>query len=153
LHPTDFSESSAQAFQVACALARDADVRVIILHVCPPVVFNFGEGPVTTTIEQEKERRWERLLQIQPPSPAIRIEHQLAEGGPEEEILRVAERAPCDLIVMGTHGRTGLGRVLLGSVAEAVLRHAPCPVLTVKAPRAAEPHPAGPVTPEAGVGR
>jgi nucleotide-binding universal stress UspA family protein len=64
----------------------------------------------------------------------VRVEHRLVAGDPGAEILRAAREEPCDLIVMGTHGRTGLGRVLLGSVAEQVVRRAPCPALTVKAP-------------------
>jgi nucleotide-binding universal stress UspA family protein len=144
LHPTDFSERSAQAFQVACALARDADARVVALHVFPPVVFNFGAGPSVTTLEQERDRLWDQLLRLQPLYPGVGVEHRLEEGGPAEEILRVAAALPCDLIVMGTHGRTGLGRVLMGSVAEDVLRRAPCPVVTVRAPSPTTPRPAEP---------
>jgi universal stress protein A len=62
----------------------------------------------------------------------------VAEGDPAEMILRVAEEVHADLIVMGTHGRTGLSRLLMGSVAEQVVRRAPCPVLTMKAPFPAE---------------
>jgi nucleotide-binding universal stress UspA family protein len=62
----------------------------------------------------------------------IRVEHHLREGDPATEILALAQEIGCDLIVIGTHGRTGVGRLLMGSVAEAVLRRAPCPVLTVK---------------------
>jgi nucleotide-binding universal stress UspA family protein len=62
------------------------------------------------------------------------MEYHLEAGDPATEILRVAREVPCDLIVLGTHGRTGLTRLVLGSVAEEVLRKAPCSVLTVKAP-------------------
>jgi nucleotide-binding universal stress UspA family protein len=71
---------------------------------------------------------------VQPSDPAVKIEHRLAEGDPAREILRVARETGCDLIVMGTHGWTGLGRLLMGSVAEQVVRKATCPVLTVKTP-------------------
>jgi nucleotide-binding universal stress UspA family protein len=134
LHPTDFSERSAQAFAVACALARDGDARVVVLHVFPPVGFNFGAGPSMTTLEQERERLWDQFLRVQPLYPNGVIEHRLEEGGPAEEILRAAASRPCDLIVMGTHGRTGLGRVLLESVAEDVFCRTPCPFVTVRAP-------------------
>jgi quercetin dioxygenase-like cupin family protein len=67
------------------------------------------------------------------------VEHRLAEGDPEEEILRLSESVRCDLIVMGTHGRTGLERYLTGSVAEGVLRKAVCPVLVVKTPLRRKP--------------
>jgi nucleotide-binding universal stress UspA family protein len=62
------------------------------------------------------------------------VEHWIFQGDPATEILAAAEKIKCDLIVMGTHGRTGLGRLLMGSVAEQVVRKAPCPVLTVKTP-------------------
>jgi quercetin dioxygenase-like cupin family protein len=69
-----------------------------------------------------------------PSDPRIRVEHRLAEGNAAEEILRLGEAMHCDLIVMGSHGRTGLGRLLTGSVAEEVLRKAACPVMVVKTP-------------------
>jgi nucleotide-binding universal stress UspA family protein len=67
------------------------------------------------------------------------VEHHLKEGDPAAEILRLAQEARVDLIVMGMHGRTGLGRLLMGSVAERVVRQAPCPVLTVKVPQRQAP--------------
>jgi nucleotide-binding universal stress UspA family protein len=69
--------------------------------------------------------------------PGVEAERRLEEGDPVEAILRVAEEIGADLIVMGTHGRTGLSRLFMGSVAEQVLRRAPCPVLTLKSPFAA----------------
>jgi quercetin dioxygenase-like cupin family protein len=66
--------------------------------------------------------------------PQIRVEHRVTEGDPADEVLRLCEALHCDVVVMGTHGRTGLGRLLTGSVAEAVLRKATCPVLVVKTP-------------------
>jgi nucleotide-binding universal stress UspA family protein len=77
---------------------------------------------------------WEWLGKIQSPDPKVHVEHRLAEGEPDETILRVARESNCDLIVMGTHGRTGLRRALMGSVAEQVVRLATCPVLTVNSP-------------------
>jgi nucleotide-binding universal stress UspA family protein len=72
----------------------------------------------------------------------VKPEHRAVEGDAVHEILTFAKENPCDLIVMGTHGRTGLGRFLMGSVAEGVVRKAPCPVLTVKTPFAVESGPA-----------
>jgi nucleotide-binding universal stress UspA family protein len=69
------------------------------------------------------------------PDQQIRAERRLEEGDPVTHILRVARETSCDLIVMGTHGRTGLGRLVMGSVAEQVVRKALCPVLTVKMPQ------------------
>jgi nucleotide-binding universal stress UspA family protein len=77
---------------------------------------------------------FEKLKALGPIDSAVRVERVLLEGDPAAGILEKAREMPCDLIVMGTHGRTGVGRLLMGSVAEAVLRRAPCPVLTVKDP-------------------
>lgn len=74
----------------------------------------------------------DRLHRVQFPDAKVPVEHLLEEGNPSAEILRVAQERRCDLIVMGTHGRTGLHRLLMGSVAEHVVRKAPCPVLVVK---------------------
>src|SRR5438105_11382148 len=68
------------------------------------------------------------------PLGLVRAERMLGRGDAAAEIIRVARELPADLIVMGTHGRTGIGRLLMGSVAEHVMRHAPCPVLTVRTP-------------------
>jgi nucleotide-binding universal stress UspA family protein len=79
--------------------------------------------------EMEKE-----LKGIRVPDRKVQVERLLEEGDPAAQILRVAQETNCDLIVMGSHGRTGLDRLLMGSVAEQVVRRASCPVLTVKAP-------------------
>jgi nucleotide-binding universal stress UspA family protein len=131
LHPTDFSEHSTYAFRLACSLARDHGARLLLLHVMPsPVVY--GEmGPVLHT-EEYQQLLWDNLHKLQPADPTIRVEHRLEEGNAAATITRVAADTHCDLIVMGTHGRSGLGRLFLGSVAEKVMRKATCPVLTVK---------------------
>ncbi len=129
LHPTDFSERSTWAFRLACALAHDLGAGLIVLHVAPPP----APDP-NGMLKKEYERLWDALVQVRAGEPAIQLEHQFRPGEPAEEILHMARASKCDLIVMGTHGRTGLSRLLMGSVAEAVLRQAPCPVLTVKAP-------------------
>jgi nucleotide-binding universal stress UspA family protein len=134
LHPTDFSANSEPAFRLACSLARDYGARLIVLHVAaPPVVFYTPEM-FPAPVEDTRESVRERLLLMKPRSPETPVEHRLSEGEAPGEILRAARETKCDVIVMGTHGRTGLGRLLLGSVAEQVLRRAPCPVVTVKKP-------------------
>jgi nucleotide-binding universal stress UspA family protein len=134
LHPTDFSPQSGAAFQVACALARDYGARLILLHVKPPEII-YGEGyvlpPDPEVVRKELQAQLDRL---QPPGPGLRVERLLREGDAAWGILDAAEDVHPDLIVMGTHGRTRVGRLLMGSVAETVLRKAPCPVLTVKNP-------------------
>jgi nucleotide-binding universal stress UspA family protein len=133
LHPTDFSERSGYAFQLACALAWDHGARLVVLHVQPPVLCHalvpLSSGPPAVWRALE-----EQLSKLRPPDPDVSVEHHLTEGDPAAEILYLAQQTHCDLIVMGTQGRTALDRLLLGSVAEAVLRKAPCPVLTVRGP-------------------
>jgi nucleotide-binding universal stress UspA family protein len=138
LHPTDFSERSDQAFRLACSLARDHGARLVLLHVAPPPMTEIG-GVMTPDPGRHDEEYWEQLRQRQPEDPRVSVERLLAEGSPGEAILRAARETGCDLIVLGTHGRTGLGRVLMGSVAEEVVRKATCPVLTVKVPLPAAP--------------
>jgi quercetin dioxygenase-like cupin family protein len=93
-----------------------------ILQVPPP-------DPLRTAESQES---LSPLPWPQASDPQIRVTHHLAEGDPPEEVLRLSQALRCDLIVMGTHGRTGLARLLTGSIAEAVLRNAVCPVLVVR---------------------
>jgi nucleotide-binding universal stress UspA family protein len=135
LHPTDFSERSRFAFQLACALARDYGARLVLLHVGrQPVITPVG-GVIPPEPERYQAELTENLHKLQAQVPQLRVEAKLAiADDPAAEILRVAQETPCDLIVMGTHGWTGLGRLLMGSVAEQVLRRAACPVLTVKTP-------------------
>ncbi len=137
LHPTDFSKQSASAFQVASALARDYGAKLLLLHVRQPGTMVFGEfGALPPSPQETDEELRARLAQLVPPEKSVRVERFLATGSPAEEILRLAGDAHADLIVLGTHGRTGLGRLLMGSVAERVVRKAPCLVLTVKEPLA-----------------
>jgi universal stress protein A len=142
LHPTDFSERSDQAFRLACSLARDHGARVVLLHVAPPPATAIGG--VMTPEPGGHEDCWEQLRRRQPDDPRVSVERLLAVDSPGEGILHAIRETHCDLVVMGTHGRTGLGRLLMGSVAEQVVRKAPCLVLTVKVPS-----PAGPPASEA----
>jgi nucleotide-binding universal stress UspA family protein len=134
LHPTDFSEHSEFAFRLACALARDYGAHLVVLHVEPWPAIVYSEGIVPPITEDENERLRDKLHAIEAPDFKISVEHRLEEGDPIDRILAVATETNADLIVMGTHGRTGLGRLLMGSVAEPVLRRATCPVVTVRTP-------------------
>jgi nucleotide-binding universal stress UspA family protein len=136
LHATDFSESSDQAFHVACALAGDYKARLVVLHALPAPVVGYPEGIVLAQPEGYRAEARARLQQLRPSDPAIPIERLLRDADPVTAIVETAESHNCDLIVMGTHGWTGLTRLLMGSVAEGVLRRAPCPVLTIKMPLA-----------------
>jgi nucleotide-binding universal stress UspA family protein len=140
LHPSDFSNRSASAFQLACALARDYCARLVVLHVAvPPLVY--GEDILPPDPEILRQSAQAQLDRLQAP-PGVRAERRLVEGDPATEVLRVAQEIGADLIVMGTHGRTGLARLLMGSVAEQVMRQAHCPVLTLKTPLAEDAAPA-----------
>jgi nucleotide-binding universal stress UspA family protein len=134
LYPTDFSAESRPAFEVACALARDGGGRVVILHVERPPLASLGgfAGVPPLPSEYDRQNLEEQLRAIQPSHPGVAIEYRLEYGVPEEGILKIAQEIDADVIVMGTHGRTGLKRFLMGSVAEYVVRKAPCPVLTVR---------------------
>jgi nucleotide-binding universal stress UspA family protein len=132
LHPTDFSANSEFAFRVACALARDYDARLILLHVIPPPMVIYAGGPVPAENWPNTEEVKEKLRQMEGRVHRVRVESQVLEGDPVDMILRTAEESGSDVIVMGTHGRTGLGRLLMGSVAESVIRKSPCPVLSAK---------------------
>jgi nucleotide-binding universal stress UspA family protein len=102
----------------------------------PPPVVIYGP-PTASYLEQFRKE----LDQMQVPDPKIEVERRLVEGNPATEILRTSEETHCDAIVMGSHGRTGLGRLVLGSVAEQVMRQAACPVLIVKTPLTRSPFP------------
>jgi nucleotide-binding universal stress UspA family protein len=136
LYPTDFSARSEYAFPLACSLARDHDARLLVMHVVPPPqAVGYDEMPLPPPLSPEyNEQMAANLRRLQPPDPALRVEYRLEEGFAATEILRLAEEAKADLVVMGMHGRTGLSRLVLGSVAEHVVRKARCSVLTVKAP-------------------
>jgi nucleotide-binding universal stress UspA family protein len=135
LHPTDFSERSQYAFQTAHSLARDHGAGLVVLYVRAPTVVAYGEmGPIVPDPIQTPDDVKDRLSALHVLDPWVEVEYRVRDGDPAAETIRLASEVKANLIVMGTHGRTGLGRLLMGSAAEAVLRRAPCPVLTLKAP-------------------
>jgi nucleotide-binding universal stress UspA family protein len=134
LHPTDFSDQSRPAFEVACALAHDYRAEVVVCHVAPHPVPAVAEGVMVDVPESPVEDAAALLAAVEPPDPHVRLVRRLRQGDAADEIVKAAAEGDFDLIVMGTHGRGGLARLVLGSVAERVLRAAACPVLTVKAP-------------------
>jgi nucleotide-binding universal stress UspA family protein len=132
LHPTTLSKVDRPAFRLAGSLARTHGARLVVLHVMKPW-YLYGRARVLGAYLRQKMERWEALNQVRVADLDIHLEHRLTEGEPASAILRAAEELPCDLIVMGTHRRSGLRRLLKGSTAEAVVRKASCPVLTVGA--------------------
>src|SRR5262249_56532805 len=110
------------AFWLACSLARDYGARLIALHVVAVPTVVYGEGVLPPNPQELRTAAQEQLDRLQAPRADVRAEHRLAEGDAVEEILQVARETHADLIVMGTHGRTGLGRLLMGSGAEQGVR-------------------------------
>jgi nucleotide-binding universal stress UspA family protein len=132
LYPTDFSSYSNQAYFHAVTLAESHEASLTILY----VYSRQTAAPVALPRGTDERTYWrEQLEQIRPVNPHIPIHHVFLEGDPAEEITRFAGDAAIDVIVMGTHGRTGLERLLMGSVAEKVMREANCSVLVVKLPK------------------
>jgi nucleotide-binding universal stress UspA family protein len=131
LYPTDFSSYSNQAYFHAVALAENHGASLTVLF-----VYSTNGSTPEVHDEVSNEAYWKRQLeQIRPINGNIPVHHVLLEGDAPTEIVRYAQDAAMDLIVMGTHGRTGLERLLMGSVAEKVMRDAPCSVLVVKLPK------------------
>lgn len=134
LVPTDFSEPSNSALKYALSFARQFDARVTLLHVLEPPLLpgdGFYPGPLSPdaaalATEQRIARMWEREKSRQPLRSMVR------NGIPDREIVAVAKAEKMDLIILATHGRSGLAHVLLGSTAEKVIRQADCPVLVLR---------------------
>jgi nucleotide-binding universal stress UspA family protein len=142
LLPTDFSECARYAVPVAAEFARLLGARVVCLHVVEPVVQSAGWSPLSEPMPVvEADEQLESAAALDLPAfsrseefAGLDVEDVLARGEPAAEIVRVAGKRGVGLIVISAHGRTGLGRILFGSTAESVVRHAPCPVLVVKPP-------------------
>lgn len=138
LVPVDFSDCSLDALEYAAVVAQQAKASLTLLHVLEPVSYglDFTIGHVGTR-EQVRESWTKRLEELTSVLRAaqVPVASQLRGGLPADSILDSAQTLPCDLIVMGTHGRRGISHALAGSVAEAVLRKARCPVLTVRSPK------------------
>jgi universal stress protein A len=138
LVPTDFSDCSDQALEFASRLADQSGAVLLILHVEEHPNGEGKEGeqrPAGTRASRQEVQ--ERLRHIRPTIPRVTYQIEHATGSPVAEILKIAERDEVDAIVIGSHGRTGLVKLLTGSVAEGVIRGATCPVLIVKSPLSA----------------
>ena len=134
LCPVDFSEPSHKAVEYAKALREKFGAELLLLHVIEPFLTQsfiaFDPNLGTQVVEEVEEKARELLENLRQASPDIQT--MIRKGKPYEEIVEVAKTEKVDLIVMGTHGLKGISHFLIGSVAEKVVRHAPCPVLTVK---------------------
>ena len=138
LLPTDFSTYSACATRYACELAEKFDAELHLLHtleahVVPTPAFEMGLA-LPTYVNESRAAAEQSLAGVLDPrwSAGRKIIQAVIEGSPKVEIIRYARDRDIDLIVLATHGRTGLSHILIGSVTESVVRTAPCPVLTVR---------------------
>lgn len=134
----DFSDCSLEALEYAIQLAKQFGAPMTILHVLEPVTYGLDFTLVHAGERKKMRERIESQLSVfvtAVESQGLPARYAIRGGTPADSILSSLQEAKADLIVMGTHGRRGLSHVLKGSVAEAVLRRAPCPVLTVKSPK------------------
>jgi len=136
LFPTDFSECAEHAQQYATELAKRFETKLYLMHVLDTRIYGHLEPFANTvwSIYDAKEQAAKSITEIVPEKErkALQVESLVREGTPFVEIIKFAKEAEIDLIVLGTHGRTGLTHMLIGSVAEKVVRKAPCPVLTIR---------------------
>ena len=139
LHPSDFSAASNAAFKKAIDMAKLSRAQLLVAHVISPIVPVPGDGYVSPKVYDEiaaSTRAWAQKqlnsLLAQAKKARVRAKGFLLEGVPHERIVRFAKSKRVDLVVMGTHGRTGLAKLFVGSVAARVVAAAPCPVLTVR---------------------
>jgi nucleotide-binding universal stress UspA family protein len=141
LYPTDFSEASYEALKAANELALHFSTELYLVHVVSPnpiaeASTDFS-GTADLSVLEEMETSAKNLLQgiVKQKVPKELHTHQIVVlGGAADEIIRIGEEEKVDLIVIATHGQTGWRHLVFGSVAERVVRLAPCPVLTIRAP-------------------
>jgi nucleotide-binding universal stress UspA family protein len=139
LAPIDFSEVSNRSLDYAIDLAAQIKAAVSVVHVYEIPVYAFPEGAIITPpdVATDLANRAQKSLDAAVAARrdrGVEISGTLTNGSPREEILRLAKEGNVDLIVMGTHGRRGLPRAILGSVAERVIRTSDIPVLTIRGP-------------------
>lgn len=142
LLPTDFSECAGYALPAAASLARMWRARLICLHVIEPIMPTVGWTPIaeplpvadiSEQIEDSAARELPKVARHEE-CAGLAVEDVITRGEAASEIVRVAKERAVDLVVISSHGRTGIDRMLFGSTAEAVVRYAHCPVLVVKPP-------------------
>jgi len=139
LVPLDFSAASETALSYATSLAKESGASLLLVHVEErPIAYGAGEFYVGAADVDTSEELTARLQAVTPTDQQVAYAHRMLSGEPAPAIVHLAEEEKVDLIVMGTHGHTGLMRLLMGSVAEEIVRKAPCPVFTLREPAATE---------------
>jgi nucleotide-binding universal stress UspA family protein len=140
LHATDFSAASSRAFKRAIAIAKATGAELLLVHVLPSVLPVMADGYISPKVYEDLaaatradgQKRLDRLAR-RARGAGARARSLLLEGVPHERIAQAARSRKADMVVIGTHGRTGFAKLVLGSVASRVLAISPCPVLTVRA--------------------
>ncbi|HEX7215462.1 MAG TPA: universal stress protein [Methylomirabilota bacterium] len=139
LHATDFSAASSRAFKRAVDIAKVSGAELLLVHVLPSALPIVADGYVSPKVYEDLEaatradgqKRLDRLAR-RARAAGARVKSLLLEGVPHERIAQAARARKADMVVIGTHGRTGFAKLVLGSVASRVLAISPCPVLTVR---------------------
>ena len=138
LHPSDFSPASRAAFARSVEMAKTNRAELVVTHVLSPVVIP-ADGYISPRVYEQIDRAARAAARTQLAAlvarakrAGVRARAVVLDGAPHDRIIGAAKAARADLVVMGTHGRTGLARLFLGSVAERVVGRSPCPVMTVR---------------------
>jgi universal stress protein A len=131
LVPVDFSHAEASALELAESLAKQHGGQLLIAHV-QDSPWGYKGDMYYGVAEPDSSEVKEMLHQIKPTDATLRVDYRLLTGDPTGEIVRLADDEQVDLIVVSSHGRTGLSRMVMGSVAESIVRHAHCPVVVFK---------------------
>jgi len=139
LHPSDFSRASSAAFKKAVEMAKSNRGELMLVHVLNPVIPVAGDGYVSPKMYEEiaaSNRAWAQKelnkLVAKAKASGVRAKATVLEGSAHDQIVRFARSKRADLLVLGTHGRSGIAKLFLGSVAGRVVAAASCPVLTVR---------------------
>lgn len=138
LCPVDFSETARAAMETAIELAARFDAELLLIHAYPIPGYTFPDGSAVASarmlqeLADEAARHLDEWRELAVKAGAAKVAVDTAVGDPAGEIVRIAADRKVDLVVMGTHGRTGIEHALMGSIAERVVRRAKCPVLTVR---------------------
>lgn len=147
LLPTDFSACANQALSYAAYFARLHGAKIVCVHVIEPIIPAVGYTGLAETLptpdlseqlEDAAEREFPKIADCEE-FHGLEVDEVIAHGDAAAEIVRLAAEREIDMIVISSHGRTGFGRIIFGSIAEEVVRHAPCPVLVVKSPEESTP--------------
>ncbi len=139
MHPTDFSRASSAAFKRAVEMAKSNRAELLLVHVISPAMPLVGDGYVPPQVYEDMEaatradaQKHLQALIAKAKKAGARVKGLLLEGLAHERIAQAARSRKADVVVIGTHGRTGFAKLFLGSVASRVLAISPCPVLTVR---------------------